>query len=520
MSALRERDEVVTGMARAEERSEGVLALADELPDGRAGRAAISIFDAMQQTASREGWFAAAGVLAQRLRGARELRSHERRFVSDALNDLVRGLRRLRHLTARASERTETKQSGSKKIAHTGKTAQGSRGSGGPSAHALYLAYLCELHGQRAGDGPLPKVLLSAAGAAGLDTRALVERMAALRSDEARLSELAAAGCAETDPQGLAITRLGEVLSYPDWIVRVLLQDLGPARGLAVLRAQNRRAPLTARANLLRCTREELAARLLAEGVSSTPSELAPLGLLLQTRVNAYGLAAFQDGWFELMDEGSQLIAELVSPSAGELVVDACAGAGGKALALGARMQNRGRLLALDIDRDKLDELRRRARRAGLTNVQAVCTSMDGTGELPAELYSRGAARVLVDAPCSGLGVLRRNPEARWRLRPGDLDEIGAKQRAILATAASLVQPGGLLVYATCTVLRRENDEVVDALLHQRSDFSIVPAGELLDHKIAEHAVDGSFLRTLPGEAAVPGAAPDGFFAAALRRRV
>lgn len=491
------------------ERSEAGLALADELPDGRAGRIAISIFDAMQQAASKDGWFAAAGVLAQRLRGARELRSHERRFVSDALNDLVRGLRRLRHLAARSADaqRGEAKKSA--------KTAPGARG---PGALALYLAYLCELHDQGAGEVQLPKALLSTAGAAGLDTRALLERMAALRMDEARLPELAAAACAREDAEGArdaAIARLGEVLSYPDWIVRVMLADLGPVRGLAVLRAQNRRAPLTARANLLRCTREELAARLAAEGVASERSELAPLGLLLQTRVNAYGLAAFQEGWFELMDEGSQLIAELVSPVPGEVVVDACAGAGGKALALGARMQNRGRLLAFDIDRDKLDELRRRARRAGLTNVQALCTSMDGTGELPAELFSRGAAKVLVDAPCSGLGVLRRNPEARWRLRPGDLDEIGAKQRAILATAASLVQPGGLLVYATCTVLRRENDEVVEDLLRQRSDFSIVPAAELLGRDSAGRAVDGPFLRTLPGEAT----GPDGFFAAALRRR-
>jgi 16S rRNA (cytosine967-C5)-methyltransferase len=212
------------------------------------------------------------------------------------------------------------------------------------------------------------------------------------------------------------------------------------------------------------------------------------------------------------------------------VVVDACAGAGGKTLALGARMENRGRLLALDIDRDKLDELRRRARRAGLTNVQALCVSMETGAELPAELLSRGAQRVLVDAPCSGLGVLRRNPEARWRLRPEDLDEIGAKQRAILLTAAQLVQPGGLLIYATCTVLRRENDEVVAGLLQERSDFSIVPVRELLglDPRAGRDSAmerpvdvygdgngDGGFLRTLPGEAA----GPDGFFAAALRRK-
>ncbi|MFO0578044.1 MAG: class I SAM-dependent methyltransferase [Polyangia bacterium] len=511
------------------------LALAEVLPGSRVGRSAVSIFDAMQQAAAAQGWFAAAALLSQRLRAARELRSPERRFVSDALHDLVRGLRRLRHLAVLAGNQAAAKR---------------------PGALALYLALLCDQHAQAAGEGAevrLPKALLSAAGAAGIDTRGLLERLAGLRRDEPRLVDLlsgpagdhansqAGSQAAGQAPEGLS--RIAEVLSYPDWIARLLIDDLGAEAGVAVLRAQNHRAPLTVRANLLRCTRDELAERLLREGIESTPTALAPHGLQLHTRTNAYGLAAFQEGWFELQDEGSQLIAELVQPPPGSLVVDACAGAGGKTLAIGALLHNRGRLVAIDVDRDKLDELKRRARRAGLTNVQVLCTSMAegsdadrGAGEaagrrvpfqpLPADLYSRGAARVLVDAPCSGLGVLRRNPEARWRLRREDLDEIGAKQRAILCGAARLVQPGGRLIYATCTILQRENDDVVAALLRERPDFSIVPISEVLpglrterqperDGPAGPAPSDDRFLRTLPAEAH----GPDGFFAAVLERR-
>jgi 16S rRNA (cytosine(967)-C(5))-methyltransferase len=498
------------------------LALAEVLPGSRVGRTAVSIFDAMQQAAAAQGWFAAAALLGQRLRAARELRSPERRFVADALHDLVRGLRRLRHLAVPVGNQAAARR---------------------PGALHLYLALLCDQLASGEGAEPrLPKALLSAAGAAGLDTRVLLERLAGLRRDEARLVDLAAGQTAGQASDGLS--RVAEVLSYPDWIARVLIEDLGAAAGVAVLRAQNQRAPLTVRANLLRCTRAELAERLAREGIESTPTARVPHGLQLHTRTNAYGLAAFQQGWFELQDEGSQLIAELVQPPPGSLVVDACAGAGGKTLALGALLHNRGRLVAIDVDRDKLDELRRRARRAGLTNVQVLCTSMAGDEQaggrapfqpLPADLTSRGAARVLVDAPCSGLGVLRRNPEARWRLRREDLDEIGAKQRAILSGAARLVQPGGRLIYATCTILKRENDDVVAGLLRERPDFVVVPISEIApgvlpglapdpDGRLsgqdgaggpARPDRDDRFLRTLPAEAH----GPDGFFAAVLERR-
>jgi 16S rRNA (cytosine967-C5)-methyltransferase len=289
-----------------------------------------------------------------------------------------------------------------------------------------------------------------------------------------------------------------------------------------VLQVQNERAPLTVRANLLKCTRAELQARLHSEGVEASESALAPHALRLHTRANVYALPCFADGWFELQDEGSQLIAELCAPPPGGVVLDACAGAGGKTLAIGALLANKGRIVALDIDRGRLSELQKRARRAGLSCVQALCVSADGErpprsdarADLPPGVLGRGAHRVLCDVPCSGLGVLRRHPEARWHLGPRALDEINGTQRRILAACAHHVQPHGRLIYATCTVLKRENDQVVDDFLAAHPDFVEVPVKEVLGSARAHLIGDGQRLRLMP-----TADGPDGFFAAVLRRR-
>ncbi len=274
----------------------------------------------------------------------------------------------------------------------------------------------------------------------------------------------------------------------------------------------NRRAPLTARANRLKNTREELARLLADEGVPTEPCPLAPDGLELVTHVNAYGLQAFKEGRFELQDAGSQAIAELTAPPPRGVVVDACAGAGGKTLALGALLGNRGRLTAFDVSDVKLEELRTRARRAGLTNVRALVVDAKLPDAEELALHGR-ADRVLCDVPCSGLGTLRRNPEARWRLQPSDLDELPPLQRAILERYAPLVAPGGRLVYATCTVDAAENDAVVDGFLAAHPEFVAVPAKEILGRARAEQLGDGLRLRVLPHVHD-----SDGFFAAVLRR--
>jgi 16S rRNA (cytosine967-C5)-methyltransferase len=327
--------------------------------------------------------------------------------------------------------------------------------------------------------------------------------------DPARLADVASRLRRVTDED----ERTAIDLSYPTWLVARLVREQGREAATALLAAMNRRAPLAARANRLKNTREELAERLQHENVTTQPLPLTADGLELLTHVNAYGLDAFSEGRFELQDAGSQIIAELVAPPPRGTIVDACAGAGGKTLALGALAANRGRLTAFDVSDHKLEELRTRARRAGLTNVQALL--VEETLPTSEELALHGRAdRVLCDVPCSGLGTLRRNPEARWRLTPADLDELPARQRAILDRYAALVAPGGRLIYATCTVARVENDDVVDAFLAAHPTFVEVPAKEILGRARAEAIGDGTRLRLLPHVHDT-----DGFFAAVLRRR-
>ncbi|MDB4982912.1 MAG: Sun protein, partial [Myxococcales bacterium] len=237
-------------------------------------------------------------------------------------------------------------------------------------------------------------------------------------------------------------------LSVPSWLLETLTNDFGADGAASLVEAMNVRAPMALRVNTARISREALAARLAEEHVIAKPTTLAPAGLVLETRVNAFALTAFQEGLFEVMDEGSQVVAELVAPPPGGRVVDACAGAGGKTLAIGASMDGKGRLLALDTDGKKLEELRRRARRAGLTNVTARPVTDEGR-TMPDEARPGGWDRVLVDAPCSGLGTLRRNPEARWSLTADAVRGFPARHLALMLTYAPLVAVGGRLIYAT-----------------------------------------------------------------------
>ncbi len=266
-------------------------------------------------------------------------------------------------------------------------------------------------------------------------------------------------------------------LSYPTWLLELFAADLGEEEALALAEAMNHRAPLAVRVNTGRLTRDQLVARLADEQVTARPTPLASDGLTFETRVNAFGLTAFRDGMFEVMDEGSQLVAELVAPPPGGRVADACAGAGGKTLAIGAGLAGKGRVMAMDTDGKKLEELRRRARRAGLTNVEARQVSEGRKSDVA---RSGGFDRVLVDAPCSGLGTLRRNPEARWRLTRAAVESFPARQLSLMVDYAPLCAVGGRLIYATCTVTRAENDRVVERFLADRDDFVQVPVKEIL----------------------------------------
>jgi 16S rRNA (cytosine967-C5)-methyltransferase len=299
--------------------------------------------------------------------------------------------------------------------------------------------------------------------------------------------------------------------SFPTWLLERFASDLGQAEALGLADALNRRAPLAVRVNTGKIERQALIDRLRGEGVEASPAPLSPVGVLFESRVNAFGLPSFQDGLFEVMDEGSQLVAEAVAPPPRGRVADACAGAGGKTLALAAQLGGGGRLLAMDTSGRKLEELRRRARRAGLSNV--VAREIQPGKPLPAEARAEAWDRVLVDAPCSGLGTLRRNPEARWRLTAKDLERFPPLQLSLLVDYAPLVAVGGRLIYATCTLLSAENERVVERFLAERPDFVAMPVKEIFGKPRAEQVGDGMNLRLWPHRHDT-----DGFFAAVLRR--
>ncbi len=308
--------------------------------------------------------------------------------------------------------------------------------------------------------------------------------------------------------------RLGIKRSLPDWLAAELLAEYGDdADPLA--EALNRRAPLTIRANTIRITREKLALRLLDEGVETVPCTVAPHGLRFNSFVNAFGLRAFQDGLFEVQDEASQLVTELVAPPPHSVVVDACAGAGGKTLALAAGMHNQGRLWALDPSARKLEELVRRCRRNGATNIRAMRIAQDSYPKEVQELEGK-VKRVLTDVPCSGLGAMRRNPETRWRLTPQDLDRLPEVQEAIASRALSLLLPGGRLIYSTCTILSKENEQVVQRLLARFPQLELIRPAEILGGARAATVVDptGWYFKPLPHRTGM-----DGFFAAVMRLR-
>ncbi len=263
----------------------------------------------------------------------------------------------------------------------------------------------------------------------------------------------------------------------------------------AFLVASDTRAPVAVRANRCFCTREQLAARLLRDGIPSAPSSIAPDGLVLAGRPHLPSIAAYVDGWLEVMDEGSQRIASLVlgvSPP-GSLVIDACAGAGGKTLALASGGRS---VLALDVRTAALRELERRAARAG---ERIAVRRVDPEGPLPLDLPR--APTVLVDAPCSGSGVLRRHPAQRFGLDDGSIAAHGARQKEILVRMSSLVIPTGRLVYTTCSVLREENEDVVEAFLARHPGFRRDSEIRLWPHL---HGTDGFYAAILAKNDADP----------------
>ncbi|MCL2448196.1 MAG: RsmB/NOP family class I SAM-dependent RNA methyltransferase [Polyangiaceae bacterium] len=318
--------------------------------------------------------------------------------------------------------------------------------------------------------------------------------------------------------------RIATAYSVPDWIVSHLGRELGAGAIEPALARMNAVPPRVVRVNTLRTTRDDAMRALAAEGLAPHPTAHASAGLVLGGRRSPFRTAAFARGDFELQDEASQLVAELVAPPPRARVIDACAGAGGKTLALAAALANKGSVIAFDASDDKLRELRRRARRAGADNVRAFAVDLLDPEALAARAREAGgpAARVLLDAPCSGLGAIRRNPEARWRLQPEDLDRLVDAQNRLAAAAASLVAPHGRLVYATCSFLPSEGEAAVARFLREHPGFIAVTARDVLGRARSEPVASpgGAHLETWRFDPPSEGgdAGMDGFFAAVVRR--
>lgn len=298
-------------------------------------------------------------------------------------------------------------------------------------------------------------------------------------------------------------------LDLPDWL-HARLHDLYGETLDALVAALNRPAPLDLRVNALRADRAAVQARLAADGIRAEPTPWSPWGLRVQGKpaINRHPL--FLDGTFEVQDEGSQLLALLTGARRGEMVCDFCAGAGGKTLALGAMMKNTGRLYAFDVSDKRLARLKPRLARSGLSNVHPI--HIGGETDARVKRLSAKFDRVLVDAPCSGLGTLRRNPDLKWRQTPQTVAELTAKQATILTAAAGLVKPGGRLVYATCSLLPEENEAIVAAFLDAHPEYRQQPVGPILASQHIDLAME-EVLRLDPARHGT-----DGFYAAVLER--
>lgn len=299
--------------------------------------------------------------------------------------------------------------------------------------------------------------------------------------------------------------------NMPEWLFEKLVARDGEAGALELAHAVNQPAPLDLRVNAIKATREDVITALAEAPILCEPTPYAPLGIRIIKKPALQNLPLFKNGSIEVQDEGSQLLSQIVGAKRGEMVVDFCAGAGGKTLSLGAAMRNTGRLYAFDISEKRLAKLKPRLARSGLSNVHPVQIAHENDAKV--KRLAGKIDRVLVDAPCSGLGTLRRNPDVKWRQTPQSLVELNEKQASILAGAARLVKAGGRLVYATCSILDEENEAIVAGFLASRDDFVLIPMSEVLAEQKIDLQMD-NYLKLSPALHHT-----DGFFAAVLERK-
>ncbi len=398
------------------------------------------------------------------------LGARDRRFISDTMYALVRHKRALETIAGAAN-------------ASTGSSFHG--------AVALLAAYVATGGMDRPED----------------HDAAFAE--AAKCSPEAAAAFTAACASVNVDDETMSpAARLALHQSFPDWLVERFIAERGMDEAAHLCESLNTQAPITLRVNELQTTVDACLAELTSEGTPAESGTIIHTAVRLQKRVNIFQSPVFKKGWFEMQDEGSQAISVFTDPHPNWRVLDACAGAGGKTLHLAALMKNKGEIFALTQNEFQEAELRRRLRRAGAQNVRVLCApSPDVIAKFAGTMHV-----VLIDAPCSGTGTLRRNPVAKWRLTEERVHQYAAAQLAIMEQYMDAVRPNGKLVYATCSVLREENADVVAAFLAKHPQFTPDARGSRTAETNALRNPDGT-LELLPHRNDT-----DGFFAAALTR--
>jgi 16S rRNA (cytosine967-C5)-methyltransferase len=405
-------------------------------------------------------------------RSHKYLGSHDRRFIAESVYGTLRHLRRCEFILYQALGGDDPKL----------KTEDGHL--------LLVVTYLVTLgHDKIAAADIIPK--LSSANLKG--------RMAEILSAMRREIPL---------PENNPVERLGVQYSYPDWMVQKIIDTYGESSAEQILRGLNEPAPLTLRVNALKTTVDECVAELAKENIQAGKTKYSPVGLHIVKRLNVFSLKAFQDGLFEVQDEGSQILPLLIDPKPTAKVLDACAGAGGKSLGFAALMKNRGEIYASDTNGYRLKELRKRSRRAGAFNIRPV--EVEKLADL-VDKYRGFFDVVFVDAPCSGIGTIRRNPGMKWSVTEDTVREVLEKQAAILADCANLVKPQGRLVYATCTLLKEENEDIVNDFLAKNPSFSLKVPETMLGQVGMENARVGDFIKLMPHIHST-----DGFFCAMM----
>jgi 16S rRNA (cytosine967-C5)-methyltransferase len=310
------------------------------------------------------------------------------------------------------------------------------------------------------------------------------------------------------DPVAAPAASIAARHSHPAWLVKLWFSQLGEQETELLAEASSLQPPLTIRANTLRVSRDGLLQRLSENGIQAAPCRYSPFGILLEGRHNITGLPGFREGLFSVQDEASQIASLLLDPKPGERVIDTCAAPGGKATHLAQLMQNQGEILAMDLSKSKLKLIQESAQRLGISIISTRSADLLNSAAFPRDAFDK----LLLDAPCSGLGVIRRNPEAKWRLTKEDITRLAATQKSMLKTAFRMLKPGGSMIYSTCSTTAEENEVIIRDFI-SRHDNCVLENLNTIFPDLSELFTSEGMFQAWPHRHGM-----DGFFAARLRK--